>query len=58
MMTKSQYLRRVLLGAARETPHRFRVEARLRGADADLVWRMVPLTGYDPLWLATRWGSA
>ena len=41
-----------------ETPHRFRVEARLRGADADLVWRMVPLTGYDPLWLATRWGSA
>jgi len=41
-----------------ETPHRFGVEARLRGADADLVWRMVPLTGYDPLWLATRWGSA
>jgi CubicO group peptidase (beta-lactamase class C family) len=40
-----------------ETPHRFRVEARMRGADADLVWRMVPLTGYDPLWLATRWGS-
>ena len=40
-----------------ETPHRFRVEARLRGADADLVWRMVPLTGYDPLWLATRWAS-
>jgi CubicO group peptidase (beta-lactamase class C family) len=38
-----------------ETPHRFRVEARLRGGDADLTWRMVPLTGADPLWLATRW---
>ncbi|WP_076264113.1 serine hydrolase domain-containing protein [Intrasporangium flavum] len=38
-----------------ETPHRFRVEARLRGGDADLTWRMVPLTGHDPLWLATRW---
>ena len=41
-----------------ETPHRFRIEARLRGADADLTWRMVPLTGYDPLWLATRWSYA
>jgi len=41
-----------------ETPHRIRVEARLRGADADLTWRMVPLTGYDPLWLATRWSYA
>ncbi len=41
-----------------ETPHRFRVEARLRGGDADLTWRMVPLTGYDPLWLATRWSPA
>jgi len=41
-----------------ETPHRFRVEARLRGDDADLTWRMVPLTGYDPLWLATRWSDA
>jgi len=40
-----------------ETPHRFRVEARLRGADADLTWRMVPLTGYDPMWLSTRWSS-
>ncbi|NUR79665.1 MAG: beta-lactamase family protein [Dermatophilaceae bacterium] len=39
-----------------ETPHRFRVEARLRSADADLVWRMVPLTGRDPMWLSTRWG--
>ena len=38
-----------------ETPHRFRVEARLRGGDADLTWRMVPLTGSDPLWLSTRW---
>ena len=38
-----------------ETPHRFRVEARLRSADADLTWRMVPLTGYDPMWLSTRW---
>jgi hypothetical protein len=37
-----------------ETPHRFGVEARLRGGDADLTWRMVPLTGHDPLWLATR----
>ena len=41
-----------------ETPHRFRVEARLRGGDADLTWRMVPLTGQDPLWLATRWSPA
>jgi hypothetical protein len=41
-----------------ETPHRFRVEARLRGGDADLTWRMVPLTGSDPLWLATRWAPA
>ena len=40
-----------------ETPHRFRVEARLRSDDADLTWRMVPLTGYDPLWLATRWNG-
>ncbi|GAB3878015.1 serine hydrolase domain-containing protein [Terrabacter terrigena] len=38
-----------------ETPHRFRVEARLRSADADLTWRMVPLTGHDPMWLSTRW---
>ena len=41
-----------------ETPHRFRVEARLRGGDTDLTWRMVPLTGSDPLWLATRWAPA
>ena len=41
-----------------ETPHRFRVEARMRSGDADLTWRMVPLTGYDPLWLATRWSPA
>jgi CubicO group peptidase (beta-lactamase class C family) len=41
-----------------ESPHRFRVEASLRGADAALMWRMVPLTGYDPLWLATRWAPA
>ncbi len=41
-----------------ETPHRFRVEARLRGGDADLTWRMVPLTGSDPLWLSTRWSPA
>ena len=41
-----------------ESPHRFRVEARLRGSDADLTWRMVPLTGHDPLWLATRWSDA
>ena len=40
-----------------ETPHRFRVEARLRGGDADLTWRMVPLTGSDPLWLSTRWAT-
>ncbi|MGO4596493.1 serine hydrolase domain-containing protein [Terrabacter sp. 2RAF25] len=40
-----------------ETPHRFRVEARLRSADADLTWRMVPLTGYDPMWLSTRWAD-
>ena len=40
-----------------ETPHRFRVEARLRSGDADLTWRMVPLTGADPLWLATRWAA-
>jgi hypothetical protein len=40
-----------------ETPHRFRIEARLRSADADLTWRMVPLTGRDPLWLATRWSD-
>ncbi|MFC7598153.1 serine hydrolase domain-containing protein [Terrabacter sp. GCM10028922] len=38
-----------------ETPHRIRVEARMRSADADVTWRMVPLTGYDPVWLATRW---
>ena len=31
-----------------ESPHRFRVEARLRGSDADLTWRMVPLTGSRP----------
>ncbi|GAA2033432.1 hypothetical protein GCM10009740_24830 [Terrabacter terrae] len=37
-----------------ESPHRFRVEARLRSGDADLTWRLVPLTGPDPLWLATR----
>ncbi|WP_374970298.1 serine hydrolase domain-containing protein [Terrabacter sp. BE26] len=37
-----------------ESPHRLRVEARLRSGDADLTWRMVPLTGPDPLWLATR----
>jgi CubicO group peptidase (beta-lactamase class C family) len=41
-----------------ESPHRFRIEARLRSSDADLTWRMVPLTGYDPLWLATRWAPA
>ena len=41
-----------------ESPHRFRVEARLRSSDADLTWRMVPLTGSDPLWLATRWSDA
>ncbi|GGM92941.1 hypothetical protein GCM10009721_18530 [Terrabacter tumescens] len=41
-----------------ESPHRFRIEARLRSSDADLTWRMVPLTGYDPLWLATRWSYA
>ena len=41
-----------------ESPHRFRVEARLRSADADLTWRMVPLTGPDPMWLSTRWSSA
>ncbi|GAA2482485.1 serine hydrolase domain-containing protein [Terrabacter carboxydivorans] len=41
-----------------ESPHRFRLEARVRSSDADLTWRMVPLTGYDPLWLATRWTSA
>jgi hypothetical protein len=41
-----------------ETPHRFRIEARLRSADADLTWRMVPLTGYDPMWLSTRWSTA
>ncbi|MCU1538496.1 MAG: uncharacterized protein JWP82_2847 [Humibacillus sp.] len=40
-----------------ETPHRFRVEGRLRAGDADLTWRMVPLTGADPLWLATRWDA-
>ncbi|GAA1986194.1 hypothetical protein GCM10009817_29680 [Terrabacter lapilli] len=38
-----------------ESPHRFGVEARLRSGDADLTWRMVPLTGPDPLWLSTRW---
>ena len=37
-----------------ESPHRFQVEARLRSGDADLTWRLVPLTGPDPLWLATR----
>lgn len=37
-----------------ETPHRFRVEARLRSGDADLLWREEPLTGRDPLWLAVR----
>ena len=31
-----------------ESPHRFRVEARLRSSDADLTWRMVPLTGSRP----------
>jgi CubicO group peptidase (beta-lactamase class C family) len=41
-----------------ESPHRFRIEARLRSSDADLTWRMVPLTGHDPLWLATRWSYA
>ena len=41
-----------------ESPHRFRIEARLRSSDADLTWRMVPLTGSDPLWLATRWSHA
>ena len=41
-----------------ESPHRFRIEARLRSSDAALTWRMVPLTGYDPLWLATRWSYA
>jgi CubicO group peptidase (beta-lactamase class C family) len=40
-----------------ETPHRFRVEARLRTGDADLTWRMAPLTGLDPLRLATRWDA-
>ncbi|GAA5026494.1 hypothetical protein GCM10023258_20300 [Terrabacter aeriphilus] len=38
-----------------ESPHRFRVEARLGAGEADLTWRLVPLTGRDPLWLATRW---
>jgi CubicO group peptidase (beta-lactamase class C family) len=37
-----------------ETPHRFRVEARLRSGDADLVWAVEPLMGRDPLWLAVR----
>lgn len=41
-----------------ESPHRFLVEARVRSGDADLLWRMVPLTGPDPLWLATRWAPA
>ena len=37
-----------------ETPHRFRVEARLRSGDADLVWCEAPLMARDPLWLAVR----
>lgn len=37
-----------------ETPHRFRVEARLRSGDADLVWNEAPLNARDPLWLAVR----
>lgn len=37
-----------------ETPHRFRVEGRLRSGDADLVWREEPFTARDPLWLAVR----
>ena len=37
-----------------ETPHRFRVEARLRSGDADLLWREEPFMGRDPLWLAVR----
>jgi CubicO group peptidase (beta-lactamase class C family) len=37
-----------------ETPHRFRVEARLRSGDADLTWNETPLNARDPLWLAVR----
>ena len=40
-----------------ETAHRFRVEARLRSGDADLVWREEPFTARDPLWLAVRLSS-
>ncbi len=37
-----------------ETPHTFRVEARLRSGEVDLVWRLVPLMGRDPFGLAVR----
>ena len=37
-----------------ETPHRFRVQARLRAGEATLTWRQRPLPGPDPFSLAVR----
>jgi hypothetical protein len=37
-----------------ETPHRFRVEARLGVGEATLTWRKRPLSGSDPFSLAVH----
>ena len=37
-----------------ETPHRFRVDARLAVGEATLTWRTRPLSGSDPFSLAVR----
>lgn len=37
-----------------ETPHRFRVEARLAAGEVELTWRARPLPGADPFALAVR----